>query len=155
MALISFGGRRRLLRNMLIFFFTSFAFGGCALAVGLMTGGAVLQNGAFMPVGLRPVAISLLISFGILTPVFGRLARHGGMRRDTTRCEILWQGRSAELTALVDTGNTLRDPLTNAPVIVAEAEGLKPLLGDSVCKQLPGAGCGRGPGAAALSWGCD
>ena len=136
MALISFGGRKRLLRNTLVFFFTSFAFGGCALAVGLLTGGAVMQNGAFLPVSLKSVAISLLLSFGVLTPVFGRLARHGGLRRDTAKCVVCWRGRQAELTALLDTGNTLRDPLSGAPVIVAEAECLRPLLGDEACRIL-------------------
>jgi len=42
--------------------------------------------------------------------------------------EIRFGDRSCRLQALVDTGNRLRDPLSGAPVVVAEGEALRPLL---------------------------
>lgn len=44
--------------------------------------------------------------------------------------EIRFDGRVQRLTALVDTGNRLRDPLTGEPVIVVERSVLQPLLPD-------------------------
>lgn len=136
MALICYAGLPNPLRSTLLFFFTSFAFGGCALAVGFITGGAVMQNGIFMPVSVKAVAISLLLTFAILIPVFGRLAKHGGTRRDTAECIISMFGNTVNLTALIDTGNTLTDPLTGAMVIVANLQDLKPLLGASVTERV-------------------
>ncbi|MDR0999676.1 MAG: sigma-E processing peptidase SpoIIGA [Clostridiales bacterium] len=40
--------------------------------------------------------------------------------------------KSVEINALVDTGNSLRDPLSHAPVIVAEFESIKSFLPDNV-----------------------
>jgi len=45
---------------------------------------------------------------------------------------IFWEGREAQLQALVDTGHTLKDPLSRAPVLIAEHGSLMPL-------QLPSA----------------
>jgi len=45
---------------------------------------------------------------------------------------IFFGNRSLELNALVDTGNSLRDPLSHAPVIVAEFDSVKAFLPDRV-----------------------
>ena len=45
---------------------------------------------------------------------------------------IFFGDRNLELNALVDTGNSLRDPLSHAPVIVAEFDSVKAFLPDSV-----------------------
>lgn len=42
--------------------------------------------------------------------------------------EIRWDSRAVSLTALLDTGNTLCDPLTKAPVILVELQLFKPYL---------------------------
>ena len=43
------------------------------------------------------------------------------------------EGRTVELTALVDTGNTLDDPMTGQSVIVAEGSSLFPLFPPEHC----------------------
>lgn len=50
--------------------------------------------------------------------------------------------QTALLTALVDTGNRLRDPLSASPVIVVEAAALEAILPPAVRQAL--AGCARG-----------
>ena len=45
---------------------------------------------------------------------------------------IFFGDRNLELNALVDTGNSLRDPINHAPVIVAEFDSVKAFLPDSV-----------------------
>ena len=54
-------------------------------------------------------------------------------------------GRRTALTALVDTGNTLTDPVTNRPVMVAEGEKLVSLFPEGEC---PGEGDLRDPVAS-------
>lgn len=46
--------------------------------------------------------------------------------------ELCYGDRSLQLTALRDTGNTLKDPLTGRPVLVVGAQAAKTLLGLSV-----------------------
>ena len=42
--------------------------------------------------------------------------------------DVLYDGRAVSLMALVDSGNTLRDPVTGCPVLVVEAASAKKLL---------------------------
>lgn len=45
-----------------------------------------------------------------------------------TRVEVRWRGRSVCLSALVDSGNLLRDGITGLPVVVCSQQALSPLL---------------------------
>ena len=60
------------------------------------------------------------------------LRRGGPFCESAGRClpiEICYRGRTAQLTALVDTGNTLRDPLTGEPVLILDADAACLLTG--------------------------
>lgn len=128
MLLAAFGGSRRLLRVTLVFFGLSCAFGGGILAIGLLGGrGLSLKNGIlYSAMDLRMVLLSAALCYALLTLVFRRAARHDS--RTLTPVVLTLGAASVSLTALVDTGNTLTDPLTGRPVMVAEARYLAPLL---------------------------
>jgi stage II sporulation protein GA (sporulation sigma-E factor processing peptidase) len=136
MCLIVFGGKGHFLRSTLLFFLCTFAFGGCALLIGLVTGGTTMINGVFSPLGARELLAAMLISAALTILVLGRLASHGGLKRDTAACVVRHGGKTAEFTALLDSGNTLSDPLSGSPVIVAEPEALQAVLPPQI-KALP------------------
>ena len=128
MMVISYGGSRRLLRQGVLFVALTCAFGGGVVAIGLLGGtGLTLGNGVFYStLDLKIVLLSAAVCYGVLTLVFQRLARHGGGEMVPVR---LWLGeRTVALTALVDTGNTLTDPVSGRPVMVAEGERTGPLF---------------------------
>lgn len=60
---------------------------------------------------------------------------------EVRQVEIIHQGRSVLLPAMLDTGNLLRDPITAKPVLVASYRALRPLFPDHppLCdlQQLP------------------
>ena len=66
--------------------------------------------------------------WGGVTLVFRGLARHTASAGELTAVRLTLGGRSVELTALRDTGNTLTDPVSGVPVLVAEGARLLPLL---------------------------
>ena len=124
MLLLSYGGRRRLLRQGILFVLLTCAFGGGVIAIGLLGGtGLTLGNGVFYSVlDLKVVLLSAAVCYGVLTLVFQRLGKHSFAAGELVSAKVRIGDRSASFTALVDTGNTLSDPATGRPVMVAEGE---------------------------------
>ncbi|MDA8337225.1 MAG: sigma-E processing peptidase SpoIIGA [Peptococcaceae bacterium] len=94
---------------------------------------------------------------GALPPLWfvGRLVRRRleSMVLDVCRLRLSigLQGRRVQVDALVDTGNRLEDPLTGHPVVVVEADALKPLLPEGLTGVLAAPGEVDLEGLAALA----
>ncbi len=70
----------------------------------------------------------VLASMGVLILCFTDMHGTGG-NGAYVPVELCYGDRSLRLTALRDTGNTLRDPVTGRPVLVVGAQAAKALLG--------------------------
>ena len=132
MLLAGLGGSRRLLRVTLVFLGLSCAFGGGIFAIGLLGGrGLTLRNGIlYSAMDLKIILLSAAVCYVALTLVFSRTAKHS--RRELIPAVLSLGEKRVALTALVDTGNTLADPVTGRPVMVAEGAKLGPLLPEEV-----------------------
>ena len=156
--LAGYGGSRRLLRVGLVFCAVSAAFGGGIFALQLLGGGGLaLRNGVlYSALDLRFILLSGAGCYALLTLVLGRTARHTAARRELAPVLLTLEGRRVALTALVDTGNTLADPATGRPVMVAEGEkaaglfppGLAPSGRSCAGRWRPWSGWTAGAGAA-------
>lgn len=107
---IAFGFRRNAIRRCVLFYLLSMALGGIALGLGagnLWT----LIGAAFGVAGL--------CIFGFR----GYLGKH------FVPVELSYGGQKVTLTALQDTGNCLKDPLTGQPVLVIGPEVAQRLTG--------------------------
>lgn len=130
MLVVSYGGSRRLLRQGLLFIALTCAFGGGVVAIGLLGGtGLALGNGVFYSaLDLKVVLLSAAVCYGVITLVFRRLARHSARDGELVPVKLRLNDRSITFTALVDTGNTLTDPVSGRSVMVAEGERAGPLF---------------------------
>lgn len=128
LAVIAYGGEEKLLRLTLLLFAVSCAMAGCVLALGLLAGSGVpMANGIFYTdVNATVLLIAAAAAYLVLTVVFRAAARHG-VRGERVTVRLSFEGRTAELTALCDTGNVLRDPVTGRQLLVASCRAVEPL----------------------------
>ena len=131
MVLTVFGGKKELMREIFIFFAVSAAAGGAIVALSFFRTGGITGGALFVPVDLKLLLFSFLVIYPVLTLVFRRTAKRrksGGIVTLT----ISAGGRSIRLRALVDTGNSLTDPMTGNPVIVTGPGTLQTLFSQKI-----------------------
>lgn len=120
LGLIAYGGEEKLLRLVLLFFAVSCAMAGCVLGLGLLAGGGVpVVNGVFYTnVDAKALAVGGTAAYAVLSVVFRAAASHG-VRGELLPVRVSIAGRTAELTALWDTGSGLRAPDGRAALVAA------------------------------------
>ena len=128
MLLTAFGVSARTVRLGALFLALAFCLGGAAFLCTQALGGEVLllPSGAYYPVSMAGLLALAGCGYLVAYIVFSRLAEHGG--GEITALTLTANGRSTELRALHDTGNTLHDPITNERVLVADLCAAQALL---------------------------
>ena len=112
------------------FFAVSFIFAGFMLALwfSLKPSGMAVNNGiVYFNISPLILIISTLLCYLLITMI-RRIFRVNAVKNDTYQIEIGFGKQVVEMTALMDTGHTLVDILSGAPVIVAEYSAIEPLL---------------------------
>ncbi|GAB6100379.1 sigma-E processing peptidase SpoIIGA [Halanaerocella petrolearia] len=133
MILISFApiSYKRLYKSLSYFYLITFVTAGAILALYNLTGGSPLTLNTSPDSGW-------LIIFGfviiIIIGKFGWMFIQQKLLPDIfcIPLKIEFEGESQQVTALVDTGNQLEDPLTKTPVIIVEVEVLLEILPDRI-----------------------
>lgn len=110
MAVIAFGWGRSALRRGVLFVLLSMALGGIALGLG---------SGGIWSLLAAAGGVCLLCGLGFREKV----------GRSFVPVELRYGDKHLRLTALRDTGNTLRDPVTGQPVLVVGADTATALTG--------------------------
>ena len=136
LALLAYGGEEKLLRLTLLLFAVSCALAGCVLALGLLTGGGVpAVSGVFYTdVDARVLLVAAGAAYLVLTVVFRAAAKHG-VGGELLPVRVCVGGRTAELTALWDSGNALRSP-AGSPVLVTARGALDAVMPREVSRLL-------------------
>jgi len=121
LALTAFGGERQLLRLTILFFAISCALAGCVLALGQLSGSNIpMENGIFYTdVNVTVLLLSASAAYFVLTVVFRAAARHS-VRGELISVRLCLGEKIIGLTALLDSGNDLRDPVSGDPVLVID-----------------------------------
>ena len=115
---------RSFLKHIIIFYLTSFTFGGVAFALlyFVRPQDILFQNGVL--IGTYPIKMILaggILGFIIITFAFKNIK--GKLTRKDMMCTVIIG--NTRITAIVDTGNLLKDQITKMPVLIVEREMLK------------------------------
>lgn len=121
-------GVKSLTKQLVLFYLTSFVFGGCAFAMlyFIKPQNILMKNGVY--VGTYPLKIGLLgglVGF-ILTYIAFKIVKTKLGKKDMLyHITIRINAKQVKVKAMLDTGNLLKEPITGNPVIVVEKQELE------------------------------
>lgn len=126
-------------KQLLIFYLTSFTFGGTAFALLYFINPKqiFMQNGIYM--GSYPLKIALLggiVGCIIITASFKVIKGRINSKNMYCKLKIRILGKEVQSIAILDTGNLLKEPITKMPVIIVEAELLKEVISVNIIEHL-------------------
>ncbi len=138
MILISFDNKKIkvFFKNLIMFYLTSFTFGGAAFMLLFFVSpeSVIYENGRF--IGTYPLKITIyggILGFIIITLV----AKFIKNKFSNTLCdlEIFFKGKVIKLKTLVDSGNLLKEPISNQDVIVVQKSSLEDLIDKKILNE--------------------
>ncbi len=132
-------GIKSLSKQLIIFYLTSFAFGGCAFALlyFVRPQDILMKNGVY--IGTYPIKIALLggiIGF-IITYIAFCIVKTKIKKKDMIyNLTVKLDGKEIYLKAMLDTGNLLKEPITGMPVIVIQKSELYSVITEKVLDNI-------------------
>lgn len=127
LCLMAFGADRLLLRRSVVLCLLAAAYSGIVLLLTELFSApmALVGSRVYYPVTFGVLVLTGGGAYGLMKWALGRLEHQGG---DIVSVRVTLGDRTADLTALRDTGNTLRDPVSGWPVMVCDGALLGKLL---------------------------
>jgi len=128
-----------LIKQLVIFYLTSFVFGGCAFALlyFVKPQDILMKNGVY--IGTYPLKIALLggiVGF-IITHIAFKIVKNKIVKKDMIyQITIIINEKQITIHAMLDTGNLLRDPISKTPVIVVEKNKLESILPNDILDNI-------------------
>lgn len=114
---------KKMWKDLLFFYLISFVFGGAAFALIyiIKPQDILMKNGLFLGTyPLKTVILGTIVAFLIVISTFSIIKRKITSKDLICEIEIGIENKKIETKALVDTGNMLKEPITNTPVVVVE-----------------------------------
>ncbi len=141
MVYIAFNSKniKQLIKQLTIFYLTSFTFGGVAFAFlyFIRPQDILMQNGVL--IGTYPIKIILIagiFGFIIITSAFKNIK--GRLTKKDMWCniKITINSQCTYVKAIIDTGNFLREPITKLPVVVVQKDSLINIVPEIILNNL-------------------
>jgi len=127
------------LKTLALFYATTFIFAGAAFALmffskdwGIIRNGVLITPLSFIDAKWSELLLAVAVALIIFRVIWDALQSKFIKEKLLVNISIAMGNKSIELPALVDTGNSLHDPLTKLPVVVVEFSAIKDLLPDDI-----------------------
>ena len=131
-------GIRAFIKLMLVSYCISFAVGGLGMSLFFLTGipyavyFLASEGGLAGAISWQLVLAGMAASYVLIKLGLKLLERHNLKRQMLCNVRIYMGEAAATFEALVDTGHSLKEPLSQSPVIIAEFEYVKDFLPDGL-----------------------
>ena len=126
---------KKLCKELLFFYLTSFVFGGAAFALIYIVKpqDILMKNGLFLGTyPLKTVILAAIVAFVVVITAFTIIKSKFTKKDMICEIEVKLNTKIIKTEALIDTGNMLKEPITNTPVVVIEHT----LLYDCIPKEI-------------------
>ncbi len=127
------------LKTLLIFYASTFIFAGAGFALmffnqdwGILRNGVMVTPLSFFNTSWAELLLALAVTLIILRVIWDMIQNRFIREKLLVLLRITFDKKAIELSALVDTGNSLHDPLTNMPVVVVEFSAISELLPEDI-----------------------
>ena len=130
---------KTMLKQLIIFYLTSFCFGGAAYYLLYNIRPNLIQSSNGILVGTYPIKIAILggiLGFFIINISF-KIIKSKLTKKDMLYdIEIFYKENISTIKVILDTGNLLTDPITKTPVLIVEAQKLKNIIPEKILNNI-------------------
>lgn len=132
-------GKKKFLRNILLFYLTSLVFGGVATIIIFSIKPESLNisekfsNGNIL---IKNIIKASIISTVVIFIVSKLIKNSELKKRNIYDLEIFYKGKMLKIKAFLDSGNLLKEPITGKSVIIVEKDSLKGIVERDVIDNL-------------------
>lgn len=130
---------KKLTKQLIFFYLVSFTFGGIAfMLLFFINPQNIIVNGNNL-VGIYPLKVTILaggIGFLIITIVAQIIKNRINKRNMICDLEIFYNGKTRKIKTMLDTGNLLKEPISNSDVIIVEKDSLRGIMSNEVLENI-------------------
>lgn len=126
---------KKLWKTLVMFYLVSFVFGGVAFSLIYIVKpqDIIMKNGLFLGTyPLKTIILGAIVAFVIIIIAVKIIRKKFTTKDMICNIEIMLNNKKINTKALIDTGNMLKEPITNTPVVVVE----KTLLYECIPKEI-------------------
>lgn len=130
---------KEFIKQITFFYLVSFVFGGASLGVIYMVnaGKISIRNGIIVGnYTLKTIFIGVILAFTIITVAFKFVKNRISKKDLFCNIKIIINQSKINVKAVIDTGNFLKEPITNIPVIVVEKDILKNFVPKEILENI-------------------
>lgn len=118
--------------KLLLFFYSiAFILGGAIFSIFYLSNNNVnISNGVMVlnKMSSKYLIIGIIIAIFTSKIAFDLIDRYYDMKSKTVELKIINQDKNTKVTALLDTGNSLKDPILGEPIIVIDLNYIKDII---------------------------
>ena len=130
---------KEFIKQITFFYLVSFVFGGASLGVIYMVnaGKISIRNGIIVGnYTLKTIFIGVILAFTIITVAFKFVKNRISKKDLFCNIKIIINQSKINVKAVIDTGNFLKEPITNIPVIIVEKDILRNFVPKEILENL-------------------
>ena len=130
---------KKLWKQIFIFYLTSFVFGGVSLYLiyVIKPQDILIENGMFIgEYVLKVIMLAAIVAYFVIKISLKIIKTKFSPKDMYCKIKFKLNGKTVETKAMIDTGNLVKEPITNTPVIIVESSLLYDVLPKEILNNL-------------------